>query len=232
MEFETWEPAYEAILAEFGYDRAGDERARDLLAELLAGTATLDPDEIAVAGATVAVAGAAPRLEEDLALAREADAVFAASTAARCLRERGIAVDCLVTDLDGHPETARALTAEGTPVAVHAHGDNTATLREWVPTVDASAVVPTTQARPTDRVHNFGGFTDGDRAAFLADALGAKRLVFPGWAFDDDSVGLEKRQKLQWARRLLGWLERHRDEQFALLDGQRNALDTRSLESS
>ena len=112
MEFETWEPAYEAILAEFGYDRAGDERARDLLAELLAGTVTLDPTEIAVAGATVAVAGAAPRLEEDLALAREADAVFAASTAARCLRERGIAVDCLVTDLDGHPETARALTAE------------------------------------------------------------------------------------------------------------------------
>jgi uncharacterized Rossmann fold enzyme len=227
MEFEVWEPVYETILVDCGYDRSGDERARDSLAELLAGDATLDPAAIDVENATVAVAGAAPRLEAELALAREADAVFAASSAARRLRERGIAVDCMVTDLDGHPETARALTAEGTPVAVHAHGDNTAALGEWVPALDTRAVVPTTQARPSGRVRNPGGFTDGDRAAFLADALGADRLVFPGWAFDDDSVGAEKRRKLQWARRLLCWLERRRGEQFALLDGAR---DTGALE--
>ena len=231
MEFETWEPVYETILAEFGYERAGDERARDLLVALLANEPTLDPETMAgaifdIADATVAIAGAAPRLEEDLSLAREADAVFAASSAAHRLREHGIAVDCMVTDLDGHPETARALAAEGTPVAVHAHGDNTTLLREWVPTLDTRAVLPTTQAEPTDRVRNFGGFTDGDRAAFLADALGAQQLVFPGWRFDDDSVGLEKQRKLQWARRLLRWLECRRGEQFALLDGQRDAIDT------
>jgi uncharacterized Rossmann fold enzyme len=235
MEFETWEPVYEAILADFGYDRAGDERARDLLVALLAGDPTLDPEAmagatIAIADATVAIAGAASRLEEDLPLAREADLVFAASSAARRLREHGITVDCMVTDLDGHPETARALAAEGTPVAVHAHGDNTALLREWMPALDTRAVLPTTQTEPTDRVRNFGGFTDGDRAAFLADALGAQRLVFPGWTLDDDSVGAQKRRKLQWARRLLRWLESRRDEQFALLDGQRDAIDASAFE--
>ena len=32
-------------------------------------------------------------------------------------------------------------------------------------------------------VHNFGGFTDGDRAVFLAVQLGAKKLILAGMDF-------------------------------------------------
>ena len=159
MNYETWSPVYEQILADFGFDRGADEQARDELASLLAESLSFDPDHLDVAGDTVAIAGAGPSLtdadgpemddsgtaDSELDRAREADAVFAASTAAAVLRSEGVTVDCMVTDLDKTPETARELTEEGTPVAAHAHGDNVSELRRWVPELDV------TNARETAR---------------------------------------------------------------------------------
>ena len=223
MNFATFEPAYGAILDDFGFDRAADERARDVAADL----ATPFPlDRLGTwAGETVAVAGAAPCLAEEVALARDADVVVAASTAADVLAERGVAVDCMVTDLDKNPETAADLTREGVPVAAHAHGDNIPAVREWVPRFADELTLVTTQAAPVGPVRNTGGFTDGDRAAFLADHAGAAELVFPGWEFDDPAVDPMKARKLDWAARLLRWLERRRGERFAVLDGRREDAD-------
>ncbi|ELY53959.1 6-hydroxymethylpterin diphosphokinase MptE-like protein [Natronococcus jeotgali] len=227
MEFDEWEPVYDAIRRDFGYDRRGDERGRDVLAEL---TGPFDLERLdAAAGATVAVVGAGPTLADELEVAREADVVFAASTAADALLEAGVGVDCMVTDLDKNPDTVRRLTRRGTPVAVHAHGDNIPRLRSVVPDCRGEWLLPTTQVAPRGPVRNVGGFTDGDRAAFLADHLGAARLSFAGWTFDDPSVGPTKARKLEWAERLLYWLERRRDERFAVLDGRRAALETSSL---
>ncbi|WP_050032318.1 6-hydroxymethylpterin diphosphokinase MptE-like protein [Halorubrum halophilum] len=226
MNFETFEPAYEAILADFGFDRAADERARDVAAEI----ATPFPlNRLGDwRGETVAIVGAAPCLVEEpdeVETARDADAVVAASTAADALRERGVAVDCMVTDLDKNPDTAAELTREGVPVAAHAHGDNVPAVREWLPRFADEATLATTQAAPVGPVRNLGGFTDGDRAAFLADHVGAGRLVFPGWDFDDPDVNPMKARKLDWAARLLRWLECRRNERFAVLDGRREGLD-------
>ncbi|MDZ5812500.1 6-hydroxymethylpterin diphosphokinase MptE-like protein [Halorubrum sp. AD140] len=223
MNFEAFEPMYGAILADFGFARADDERARDIAADL----STPFPMERLGdwRGATVAVAGAAPRLSEDVGIARDADVVVAASTAADTLRDRGVVVDCMVTDLDKNPGTAVELTREGVPVAAHAHGDNVPAVREWLPRFEDAWTLTTTQAAPRGPVRNLGGFTDGDRAAFLADHVGAGRLVFPGWDFDDPNVGPVKARKLDWAARVLRWLERRRDERFAVLDGRRAALD-------
>lgn len=229
MEFDEWEPVYEAILRAFDFDRAADERARDVLASL---TGPFDLEHLShVEGATVAVAGAGPSLASDAHLerAREADVVFAASTAADVLEAHGVFVDCLVTDLDKNPETVRRLTGEGVSVAVHAHGDNLPAVRDVVPDCVDEFVLPTTQAAPRGSVRNFGGFTDGDRAAFLADALGARRLAFVGWDFDDPSVDEPKARKLEWAERLLYWLERRRGDRFAVLDGRRGAIDPSPL---
>ena len=229
MEFDEWEPVYEAILRDFGYDRTGDERARDVLASLTDG---FDPDRLStLRDATVAIAGAGPSLESEQALdrAREADAVVAASTAVDTLAARGIDVDCMVTDLDKNPETVRRLTAEGTPVAVHAHGDNVPLVRDVVPDCASEYVLPTTQAAPRGSVRNFGGFTDGDRAAFLADHLGAAELVFVGWDLDVPAVGPAKIRKLEWAERLLYWLESRRGDRFDVLDGRRDDVDATAL---
>lgn len=227
MNFAEWEPVYEAIFADLGFDRAADERTRDHLADL---THPFDLDRLDVTGEMVVVAGAGPSLEADLDGVDTADSsVFAASTAVDRLQETGIAFDCMVTDLDKNPETVRALTDSGTPVAVHAHGDNGPLVEEVVPTLDVEYVLATTQAAPAGPVMNLGGFTDGDRAAFLADHCGASRLKFVGWDFDDDSVAAMKRRKLVWAERLLYWLERRRDERFSILDGRRDDIDTSAL---
>jgi hypothetical protein len=222
MKFATWNPIYEAILKDMGYDRREDERVRDVLASL---STPFDQSRLDVSGQTVAIAGAGPSLEAEADEAAAADAVIAASTAAERLGERDVDVDLVVTDLDKTPKYARKLAATGTPIAVHAHGDNGPAIRRHVPKFAPEHVLPTTQARPVGPVQNFGGFTDGDRAAFLADHFDAGALTFPGWDFDDPSVSDEKRQKLRWAARLLGVLERRRDEQFAVLDSCRADLE-------
>ncbi|MFB6269483.1 MAG: 6-hydroxymethylpterin diphosphokinase MptE-like protein [Halobacterium sp.] len=221
MEYEDWRPVYEALLSEFGYPEQGDERARDVLAEYVR---PFDLTRLDCAGRRVAVAGGADCLSEETEVAAAADRVFAASTAVDVLSDAGVDVDLMVTDLDKNPETARRLTASGVPVAAHAHGDNVPAVREHVPTFDADHVLGTTQTEPVDSVYNFGGFTDGDRAAFLADHLDAAELVFPGWDFDDASVGAEKAKKLAWAERLLYWLEARRGDRFGVLDGRRDDL--------
>ncbi|AUV82144.1 hypothetical protein C2R22_11205 [Salinigranum rubrum] len=224
MNFDEWEPVYERILADFGFDRAGDERARDVCRSLLDAAFDVESLRDDVAGSSVAVVGAAPSLEREVDRAADADHVFAASTAADVCLDHGVDVDLMVTDLDKNPETAVDLTREGTPVAAHAHGDNIPLLRTWLPRFASEATLPTTQAAPAPPVTNFGGFTDGDRAAFLADHLGADALVFVGWDFEDSSVEPTKAKKLRWAARLLTWLESRRDDRFAVLDGHRESL--------
>ncbi|MDD1659113.1 MAG: hypothetical protein LUP92_02550, partial [Methanomicrobiales archaeon] len=57
---------------------------------------------------------------------------------------------------------------------------------------------------PLPHIHNFGGFSDGDRAVFLALGLDAGEVVIAGFDLDDPSVNPVKRKKLLWARTLLG----------------------------
>jgi uncharacterized Rossmann fold enzyme len=229
MDFETWEPVYAAILADMGYDRAGDERARDRLAAIVNAGPSAGPPSDAVSEQTVAVAAPGPSLEASIDRVEAADGVVAAGTAADRLLAAGIEPDWIVTDLDGHPERVPAFTRRGATVAVHGHGDNQALVERVVPDCEFASLLPTTQAAPVGPVRNFGGFTDGDRAAFIADHFGADRLTFPGWEFDDPDVDREKRAKLRWAARLLAWLEARRDERFDVLDGVRNRLDTSAI---
>lgn len=224
MNFERWEPIYGRILDDLGFERDRDERARDELAALV------EPFDVSrlrrLEGCTVAIAGAGPSLVDEVDVAADAGFVIGASTAAARLLDADVGIDLMVTDLDGSPGTARRLTRRGIPVAVHAHGDNRPLIHEWVPRFDCEHVLGTTQAAPVDCVHNFGGFTDGDRGAFLADHFGASRLVFPGWDFEDPSVDPMKRRKLGWAERLLHWLETRRGERFSVLDGRRDAIES------
>jgi len=222
--FRAFEPIYEAILSDLGFDRAADEQARDVAAEF---ATPFEADRLSTLdGATVAVVGAAPSLDDELSAfdPDSVDAIVAASTAVDTLADHGVRVDLMVTDLDKNVETAHELTHSETPVAAHAHGDNIPALSEWLPQFDPDWTLVTTQAEPRGAVENFGGFTDGDRAAFIAAAFGASELRFVGWEFDDPSVDPLKARKLQWAEQLLYWLERQRGERFGVLDGRREGL--------
>jgi len=229
MEYADWQPVYESILTDFGYPRDGDETARDRLGAIVAEQPTFDPATLGIDGQRVAIAGGGPSLSDDVEVAAGADLVIAASTAADRLLDAGVTLDLVVTDLDKHPETVVELTHAGTPVAAHAHGDNVDLVESTIPECDPAFLLPTTQAAPAGPVRNFGGFTDGDRAAFLADHFGAASLVFPAWDFDDPTLSPSKARKLDWAERLLYWLERRRGERFAVLDDRRDGIDTSAL---
>jgi len=199
MQFTEWEPVYREILDYFGFDRTTDEEAARLLASLLDCDNLLSLASL-TNGNEVTVCGNAPCLNEDLS--RITGVVFAADAAAEVLDANGISPDAIFTDLDGATDLFIRLNREGTIIVVHAHGDNMPLLRCWVPRFPGK-VVGTTQAAPLSHVYNFGGFTDGDRAAFAADELGASHITLAGFDLDDKNVDPLKRGKLHWARKLL-----------------------------
>lgn len=199
MQFSEWEPHYREILGYFGFDRAGDEEAALFLAGLL------DRDNLLslialTEGNPVTVCGNAPCLKDDLN--NVSGIVFAADAAAEVLDSHGIRPDAIFTDLDGATDRFIELNREGTIVVIHAHGDNMPLVRHWVPRFPGN-IVGTTQAAPLPHVHNFGGFTDGDRAVFAAHELGAASVSLAGFDLDDKNVDPLKRGKLFWARKLL-----------------------------
>lgn len=202
MRFEDWEPYYTEILDYFGFDRAVDEDARAVLAELLPRD-DIDTLQTLISGKTTTICGNAPCLASELD--RIEGVVIAADAAALVLHNAGILPDAIFTDLDGADDPFITMNERGTLIAIHAHGDNMPLLRRWVPRFPGH-LIGTTQAAPLPHIHNFGGFTDGDRAAFAADALGAARLIFIGFDLSDTSVDPMKKGKLFWARRLLGMI--------------------------
>ncbi|WP_330632533.1 hypothetical protein [Halocatena halophila] len=219
MEFERWEPIYTAICEAFGYDQSADRRARDHLATVCT---EFETERLDFRAETVLLVGGGP-LAETIAL-DDAERLAVAGSGLRHVPDE-TPIDLVVTDLDTDPERVVELTTEGVPVAIAAHGDNQEQLSQYVPSMDQQNVLGTTQARPVDPLCNVGGFTDGDRAAFIVDHCGAGAIEFAGWSFEDPSVAPVKRRKLVWAERLLYWLERDRDEQFSILDGRRGAIE-------
>jgi uncharacterized Rossmann fold enzyme len=116
--------------------------------------------------------------------------------------------EVIVTDMDGRVEDQIRAVELGSIALVHAHGDNIPKLKAYVPRF--RACIGTTQARPFGRLQNFGGFTDGDRAVFMAEHLGARAAVLYGMDFQGEvgrysfkEGGERKRKKLLWAERLI-----------------------------
>jgi uncharacterized Rossmann fold enzyme len=199
MRFEVWEPYYRDILEYFGFDRAQDEEAARLLGTLMIRDNILSLTSL-TCGNDITVCGNAPCLKKELD--KISGVVFAADAAAEVLDAHGIIPDAVFTDLDGADDRLLELNESGTIVIIHAHGDNMPLLRSWVPRFKGP-VVATTQSTPLKNVYNFGGFSDGDRAVFAADELGAAHITLIGFDLDDTNVDPMKRGKLFWARKLL-----------------------------
>jgi len=204
MEFDEWEPLYCRILADFGFDRLEDERSASILADLLHGRAGTPTDlRDIISGRDALVCGNAPSLASDLRSIRQDQIIIAADGATTVLLENRMIPDVIVTDLDGTIEDIISASEKGSFVVVHAHGDNIPAVRSVVPRLRGTRVLGTTQSEPFDNIHNFGGFSDGDRCVFLAKAFHAASVTLLGFDYDDPDVGEIKRKKLVWAKRLI-----------------------------
>jgi uncharacterized Rossmann fold enzyme len=207
MRFEEWEPIYQRIIKDMGYDRAGDEYAAELLSTLLFST---EPSRIApvnklkelVQGNDVLVCGNAPSLAAELV---EVDpskyCIIAADGATAHIMDTGRIPHIIVTDLDGAIDDEIEASCKGAVIVVHAHGDNIETVQTIVP--ELCNIIGSTQTAPLENVYNFGGFSDGDRCVFLAMDFDAASVTLIGFDFDDDAVTPSKKRKLDWARRLI-----------------------------
>ena len=208
MEWSVWEPLYNEIVQDLGYDRSADQRAAERLSELTRDRIVPGFDTIVeIIGERASIAGPAPSLEADIDRATDGDTLIAAGSATGRLMEIGVVPDVIVTDLDGDVEMEFDAIGKGALAFIHAHGDNIERIEEVVPRIDVP-FIPTVQCRPFKNVYNFGGFTDGDRAFFMVKHFGAKEVRFLGWDLDRPSSKsgndpFLKERKLRWAKRLL-----------------------------
>jgi len=210
MDFETWHPFYEQILKEFGFSREKDEAVAAELDKLLGGNRVSDSSlRKIIRGKEITVAGNGPNLEKEIGDAR--GVLLTADEATSVALREGLVPAILVTDLDGDVADQVKANDKGTIAVVHGHGDNGPAVREWAPRF-SGATVATTQSKPLGGLRNFGGFTDGDRAVFLADHFGAARIRLVGFDFEHpnakDVDRRTKQRKLDWAYILLGSLDR------------------------
>lgn len=153
---------------------------------------------------------------------RNETAILAVDGAAKALFENEISIDAIITDLDGSIPTIRESLMSGSIVVVHAHGDNITKIKKISDILPKDGIIGTTQTKETYKVKNLGGFTDGDRAAYLAANLQAKNVVFIGFDFgkvvgkfskpeistEDFQASERKLIKFSFAKRLLSQLPR------------------------
>ncbi len=207
MQFSDWKPLYEEILADFKFNAGADEAAARRLDAMLGDPSSAVGILARMGGQSVTVLGPADRR----AIARtETGLLVVADSAVSLLPADSDPPLAIVTDLDGDLDAIARFSERGTVVVVHAHGDNMSLLESV--SRFSGPVLGTCQGEPVGSLRNFGGFTDGDRAAFLAEEFGASSVDLVGFDFKqpqpkpgaDPAV---KKRKLAWAKRLLKLVE-------------------------
>lgn len=176
---------YGEIAKTLGLDADADKKAAELLDEMIeeADTAQL---KALLSGACAIVFGAGPSLREDLGRVKAAElnrscVLIAAGGAIKALLDADVVPQIHVTDLDGDAKATLEANKKGCIIVVLAHGDNMKLIREQVPHL--KRVIGTTQVPAFGKLKNFGGFSDGDRAAYLAEHYGARIIALAGMDF-------------------------------------------------
>jgi len=220
MDYERWKSFYRAISIDLDLSEHLDVESARLLDGILENRdvdSIIERLRILIKGKDVTVFGAGPSLKRTLRKYRSlisGTTKVSADGATTALLEEGILPDVVVTDLDGRIEDLLEADGRGTIVVLHAHGDNAEMIRDYGGSF--RNLIGTTQTNPRlfKNLYNFGGFTDGDRAVFLADHFGARRIYLIGFDFDgrigrysmSRNKGL-KRKKLRWCKTLLQELD-------------------------
>jgi hypothetical protein len=214
VKWELWVPWYRKIVDRLNLDEVADVMAAKVLNAILPEPKHQELSEI-LGGNECIVFGAGPSLEEDLtrlSLRGYLDKVLIAADGATTAVLGYKVPDIVVTDLDGNVGSQLEAWRRGAWLVFHGHGDNISRLEKIAPRV-RERVIGTTQVKPFGRLFNFGGFTDGDRAAFLAWELGASRIYLAGMdlgekigEYSGDKNTRRKLVKLEICGELLSWL--------------------------
>ncbi|OQD59747.1 hypothetical protein MBBAR_1c01440 [Methanobrevibacter arboriphilus JCM 13429 = DSM 1125] len=248
MKFDEWNIWYEKILSDFGFPKEEDEKTAAILNKLLSVRDSikiedlldnLEHENITVHNfhksktdiRNFIVFGAGPSLKKDIEKVKKISnledsddyILISADGATTALLEENIVPDIIVTDLDGKIEDLLLANDLGSLFVLHAHGNNFDQILKY--TNKFNKILGTTQSKPFSNLYNFGGFTDGDRAVFLAIALNAEKIILAGMDFGKiitkysrPEINLEtaeadeiKQKKLVYAEKLIDWIKNNND---------------------
>ena len=214
MTIKGWESKYREILKDFGYSGKKDTQSCKLLDSLLPKKIRIAEIKDLIEKKPVFVVGAGPSLPSSISILKKHKKItkIVADGATKAIIENGLKPDIVVTDLDGDIKSLKKAGRTNTMMIVHAHGDNA----EKIHLVkDFKNCIGTTQTKPVGKVHNFGGFTDGDRCVFLASNFKAEKIILLGMDFGNRIGKYSKTRvinrsikiaKLRHGKKLLEWL--------------------------
>lgn len=228
---DTWyRKFHDRIASSLKIDAGRDRISRDILSKLLN---QFDRERILEAlrpilyNQVAFVFGAGPSLDSDIAGVKDAidrnrPVIVAADGAADALYEVGLEPRMLVTDLDSCSLESLQLNSRHGCVFVHAHGDNIELVRRVVPSL-GSNTFGTTQVESVRNVWNFGGFTDGDRACYVANYFSPSCIVIAGMDFGSEEghhsksryekyANPNRRTKMIWGKKSLEFLVQKRPD--------------------
>jgi len=214
MTIAGWDSKYKKILKDFGYSRKKDNQSCKLLDSLLPKKTPIVKIRDLIENKPVFVIGAGPSLPSCISILKKYKKItkIVADGATRAIIENGLKPDIVVTDLDGDIKSLKKVGRTNTLMVVHAHGDNSDKINL---VKNFKNCTGTTQTKPVGRVHNFGGFTDGDRCVFLANHFNAKKIILLGMDFGTRIGRYSKNKvenrttkiaKLRRGKKLLEWL--------------------------
>jgi len=223
MFYKDWKIIYKKIAKDLNFKDENDLFAADILNNLLFDNKQVSIKDLKkiIENKEIIVFGACYSIEKVIMLHKRKlfnKIKITADGATSALLENNILPDIIVTDLDGKINDQKKANTEGSIVVVHAHGDNIQKIKNHLSDFKGK-IIGTTQidSKPFENLYNFGGFTDGDRAVFLADYFNAKKIYLVGFDFDG-SIGkysfsnekdkLLKLKKLYWCKYLLNILKK------------------------
>lgn len=240
MDWEDWKQVYYKIVADFQYNQEKElESARklnDLLKKRQNQFSYYELGKL-IHNNIVFIYGCGPSLPKHLELLQNSELILenyihiAADGATSALLEHKLTPNVVLTDLDGRIPDLITANELGAIVIIHAHGDNIEQLEKFAFKFPGR-ILGTTQNKPLSNLRNFGGFTDGDRCVYLAEALGASTIILFGFDFgtivgkyskpylvENQPANDIKLKKLRWARDLIVDLSKNRKTIFIRING-------------
>jgi hypothetical protein len=200
LDLNQWLEIYRGIASRLSLDPARDEESARILNGILKQKETISEGSLRsrVNGRDVAVFGAGPSLEDgiDAMLSSGLYSNFlhaAADGAVTAFIERGKYPELVFSDLDGPAPDLIKASSSGSWIVAHAHGDNIPLVKGLIPLLKGRLLGSTQVSPIPPLVLNLGGFTDGDRAAYWADSLGASRIMLVGMDFGEKVGRYSKR---------------------------------------
>jgi len=222
MHYKDWEPIYKKIAEDFKYPLEKEVRSAEVLNKLIKNdkSSVFNKLKCLINDNHVVVFGAGPSL--DISLQKHKKYYYdkikiVADGATTALLKCGVQPDIIVTDLDGKISDQINANRNGSVAVLHAHGDNMLKIKRFTKKFQNN-VIGTVQINPGPfkNLYNFGGFTDGDRAIFIADHFQAKTISLMGFDLNskignysciEEKDISQKIKKLKWCEYLIELLK-------------------------